>query len=408
MSEKYIPFGKIVSEKIILNPWGGHPEREIGEVKDGNEEASIEYFQQKYDELAVRIRELEELIETSQNKGSFLMKLLHLKDTMPAHVGLGDYQSLHDRLEQQEAMLREIIAKNRERNAEIKRALIEEAEAAVANINWKEATEQVNDIKTRWIKTGNAKEGEQELLDQTFWGILEGFYNKKKQFYEDKKLLFEKRKREYEQLVEESKELVFLYGKAKFDKLNDLKQRWKDLGNIPREDFEPLMKAFMFNLKNTRRPPVASRPGGDVTGILETIDAAFDGQIDFDFKEFDEYKKALKAFRTFDSKKKTQIYEALQKIQLLTEQDFVDKLAMKRFRDFRSMDREEKAKVRVTVLEELLARDKADLEKYQDNAGNFSGGGQRGMMSMVEQKLQQQQRKIRTKEILIALLKAGK
>ena len=129
MSEKEIPFGNIKDDKIFLNAWGEHPERQIGEVRE-DEESSIAYFVEKYEELVKKINDLEKEIEESVNKGSFLMKLKHLKSQLSEHDGLGDYIVLEERLTKQEALLEDIIQKNRERNSEIKKSLLEEIRAA--------------------------------------------------------------------------------------------------------------------------------------------------------------------------------------------------------------------------------------------------------------------------------------
>jgi hypothetical protein len=183
VEEKGNKYGTIQGNKVILNGWGEYPDREIGEVKDDNPDHSFHYFEERYKELETKISDLEKTIEESINKGSFLMKLLHLKEVIPTHEGLGDYQSLLDKLLTMETLLQEVIAKNREKNSELKKTLISEVQIAADKFNWKEATEEIHDIKTRWIKTGNALEEEQEQLEESFWAIVSGFFENKKDFY---------------------------------------------------------------------------------------------------------------------------------------------------------------------------------------------------------------------------------
>ncbi|RED92798.1 DUF349 domain-containing protein [Marinoscillum furvescens] len=411
MSAKEIPFGKIKENKIYLNPWGPHDEREIGEVRE-DEATSIKYFEDKYIELEAKVTKVEDDIESSQNKGSFLMKLLHLKELLTRHDGLGDYPALLERLEKQEVLLQDIIEKNREKNTEIKTALLDEVKAAAEKINWKEATAEIHDIKERWIKTGNAKEEDQERLEEEFWGVIDAFFEKKKRFYEDKKRLGDKRVREYEQLVNRAQNLANLRGKERFDEVKALKAEWKEIGNVPKTQYVPLLKAFNYALKPkvSPRPRPQGRPQQpsiDFAEVNQVLNEFLSGERPYNFKELDALRNKLKAYRPHEPQLKQLRKEAFATIQLLMERDFVDKLANKRFSNFGEMDKVKKTQIRIGVLEELISRDQADLEKYQENSANFAPSSG-NMLSMVEKKLMQQQNKIAVKTRLLEMLKADK
>lgn len=398
MSEKEIAFGKIQDDKIILNAWGDQPERTVGEVKNDDEEGSVDYFTKKFAELEQKINALEKEIDESQNKGSFLMKLIHLKDLLHTHDGLGDYLQLRKRLENQEILLKELIEKNRERNSDIKNSLLQEVTAAAANINWREATEEIHDIKSRWIKTGNAREEENETLDREFWSILEKFFDKKKQFYEDKKLLGEKRKRDYEALVSKAAGLENMHGKERFDLVKLLKEEWKEIGNIPREEYVPLLKMFNAKLKGSQKSP--RPPSLNLDEVNQQLDEYLQENKPVNSRQIENYKRSLKFYRPTDHTEKAKRKSAFGKIQLLQEQEFVDQLALKRFKNFEELERVKKRSIRVGILEELIHRDQTDLEKYQENSSHFSGTSG-GMIDLIEKKLIRQQNKIATKKELL-------
>lgn len=402
MNEKEIPFGKLQVDKIVLKAWGGHPDREVGEVRNNDIETSVQYFLNKFEELSQKIKELEEEIKTSGNKGSFLMKLIHLKEQLPTHDGLGDYQKLYDQLVKNEEFLKDIVQKNRERNTEVKKTLLEEVKVAAEKINWREATEDIHEIKARWIKTGNAKENEQEPLDAEFWGVLEKFFEKKRKFYEDKKRLGEKRKKEYEAVIEKAAQVAKLFGKERFDLIKSLKQEWQNIGNIPREEYTELLKTFHWKLKAGKPQPTP-----DLKSLSAELDAFISGGKLFHFKIIDNYKQSLKAFRPQSAEDKKLRHQIFQKIQMLLERDFIDKIAAKRFSNFRELEKGKKKTIRIGILEELLGRDKADLTKYLENSANFSSGSSR-TIDLIEKKLMRQKDKIETKEELLKLLKDGK
>ncbi|MFT6865798.1 MAG: hypothetical protein ACJA08_000623 [Cyclobacteriaceae bacterium] len=400
MEEKGNKYGTIQGNKVILNGWGEYPDREIGEVKDDNPDHSFHYFEERYKELETKISDLEKTIEESINKGSFLMKLLHLKEVIPTHEGLGDYQSLLDKLLTMETLLQEVIAKNREKNSELKKTLISEVQIAADKFNWKEATEEIHDIKTRWIKTGNALEEEQEQLEESFWAIVSGFFEKKKAFYEDKKRLGEKNKVEYEHLVKEAEKLVNIHGKERFEKVKELKDLWAELGNIPKEEYGPLVDLFNKHLKPTNRPQPQTI---DLKALIKELDGYLSGTGKVNLKTLEGYRSQLKTYLPAEYKAKQERKEAFSKIQLLKEWDFLINVSSKRLKTYKELDAAEQRKLEIKVLEDLLVRDREDLAKYLSNSGNFtSASGQ--MNPIIEKKLTQQKMKVAIKEQLLAML----
>lgn len=401
MEEKGSTFGTIREGKVFLNAWDIHTEREIGEVKDDNPEASFQYFEEKFKELESKVSELENIIDESVNKGSFLMKLLHLKELLAKHDGLGDYQALKNRLVKQEELLADIISQNRSRNADIKKVLIEEAKVTVDKINWKQATIEIHDIKTRWIKTGNAPDDIEPELEETFWSVVSGFFDKKKAFYEDKKRLGEKNRSEYLNLVAEANKLSGVHGKERFQKVKDLKQRWSELGNIPKEEYGPLIDQFNKHLKPTQQE---SRQDFDIKPIVAVLDNYLSGKEPADMKKLEDYRNTLKSYKPTSFSAKQERREVFGKIQLLKEKDFLVNLVRRRFKNYKEMEKSERIAMQIKVLADLISRDKEDLAKYVENAENFStSSGQ--INPMVEKQLNQQKTKVAVKEQLLEMLK---
>lgn len=398
MEELPIPFGFVKAGKIYLSSWGNLKDREIGEVREDDIEKSVQFFNDRFNELELKVNELIQKIDSTENKGSFLMKLIHLKDLLPSHDGLGDYPSLEEKLLKNESLIRDIINKNRLRNAEIKRGLILEAKEVPNIINWKEATENVNDLKARWIKTGTADEEHQDRLEEEFWEIVKKFFDRKKQFYEDKQRLTDRRIEQYEELVAQAEKLEGLYGRKRFEKIKDLKQDWKELGGIPAEFYKPLHERF--NKVINRKPKIPQSV--DYSPILTMLEDVKKGKAPYNKKELDLIKKNLLSDkRRSDDKRK-----ALDLIQLITEKEFVLSLTHRRFPDFGKMDLEKKKKVKANIVKDLINRDTEELKTYEENSANFSSSDG-SLNRLVSSKIYNQKKKILLKEQLLEMIKEG-
>lgn len=396
-------YGFIQDGKVFLKAWSQSTQREIGIVKDGDEAQALKYFEERFQELDQKIKELEDQIEAATNKGSFLMKLVHFREMLPIHEGLGNYEELLGRLTGQEQQLKEIIAKNREKNTDLKKAMIEEIRVASDKIDWKAATDEIHEIKSRWIKTGNAIELENEKLEETFWGIVTAFFDKKKNFYEDKKRLASKNKEGYERLVQEAAKLQDLHGKARFDKVKQLKKEWEELGNIPKAEFSPLYQKFNQYLKPQQNNPPKDLDLKEINGELKEY---LSGKRPYNFGRLESFRKAMKTYKPTDPAQRQLRRDAFTNIQLLMERDFLEKIAQKRFHDFGSMESAKKKSIRIGILDELIRRDKEDLQKFQANAGNFiSSSGP--TPDLIEKKLAQQKTKVEVKQKLMLMLKEG-
>jgi class 3 adenylate cyclase len=146
-------FGYIQDGKVFLKGFLGRPDRVIGEVK-GDEESTILYFETRFTQLEEKVARLKAAIEENQNKGSFLMKLIHLKESLYESDALGDFASLIAELEVQESFLSEIIQENRSKNLALKRELIIEATALQDSTDWKETTEKFKELNVPEFKHG--------------------------------------------------------------------------------------------------------------------------------------------------------------------------------------------------------------------------------------------------------------
>ncbi|MFK7952195.1 MAG: DUF349 domain-containing protein [Ekhidna sp.] len=397
MENTPIPFGYVKDGKVYLSGWAEHKDRQIGEVRDEDVEKSTSFFIDRFEDLKQKIDEVAKKIDETENKGSFLMKLLHLKDQLPKHEGLGDYPSLLVKLNQYESLVSDIISKNRIRNTEIKEALLKEADEIESIVSWKEGTDIVNDLKARWIKTGSAEDGKNEELEEKFWNQIKKFFDRKKQFFDDKQKLVGHRKRRYEEIVNEASNVKNLQGKDRFDRIKSLREQWKEVGGVPAEIFQPLIEQFNLHLKTSKNTPQIN-----YEEILSKLNSIKEGKEPYQKEELDRLKKSI--FR--DKRRSQGKKDSLELIQLLNEKEFVLKLAHKRFSDFAKLAKEKKKSIKAGIIKDLIMRDEDDLKTYEQNATNFSSSDG-SMNKLVESKINSQKRKVEVKTKLLKWIDAG-
>lgn len=183
----------------------GQKDREIGEVKE-DEASTIAYFENRFALLEQKVEKLKKDIADNHNKGSFLMKLVHLKESLHESDALGDFTRLIQDLEHQEEYLNEIIAENRAKNLELKQALIKEAESMTNDTDWKATTEFYKQLKLRWIKTGPVDKAIEAEIEEEFESYVQNFFENRRHYYEGLSLQADENIKVYESLVAQARD----------------------------------------------------------------------------------------------------------------------------------------------------------------------------------------------------------
>ncbi|MDX1905083.1 MAG: DUF349 domain-containing protein [Thermonemataceae bacterium] len=238
------PYGYISEGKVFLKGYLDMPDREIGLVKE-SPEAAILYFENRYKDAQAKVEELAKAVETAENKGSFLMKLLHLREFLKTFKGLGNFVILLEKLDELETYLRSLIDVNRKRNLEIKNAIIDELYTLIEDTNWKETAQKIEELKSRWIKTGAVEPHLQEEVEDKFSTYLKRYHHHKKEFLKNKADELKNRLNQYRILVD----------KASIYKLSDdfentviifkeLQNEWKNIGKVPQKKLEKYWERF--------------------------------------------------------------------------------------------------------------------------------------------------------------------
>ncbi len=438
--DQHNPFGFIREGKIYRNAFLDFSEREIGEVRE-SEASTIKYFEDRFIMAENKVTALERAVEESENKGSYLMKLIHMRDHLANFDALGDYESLFKRLDILEEKLRDIIAKNRVKNLEIKRALVAEAEQHEHSTDWKEASDKLAEIKNKWIKTGAVEEEYQAEVEGRFQEILDNFYQRRKAFFMDRKQLVKDRIYKYRGLIFAARRLQRMEDRYEaMDKAKKLQAEWKDIGKIPSFKYNQLFKEFRSTVgqvfKPTHRP---QRPSGGYTsggyssgghsgGSYSSGGYSGGGGSGFRRSNWQGSEDALKrkqelidqVRRLEDDENPVEAIKQLrlawknsgmvsrdlaydlnnrfnQACNMVNEKSFLNRLARAKNPDFDTLSEKEKVSRKINLLQNLIVRDEKDLDLYKENIGKFPVD-----TGNVDSKLRIQQTKVIVKKKLLA------
>ncbi len=244
--EKY---GYVKDGKVFLKGYLDFPDRQIGEVKRTEQEA-IDYFKNRYTIAESKVNQLQEEVETAQNKGSYLTKLLQLRQKLLGFDAIGDFPVLLERLDKLEVFLSDLIQINQIKNLEIKRALIEDAKVAAVIADWQAATDQLQEIKAKWIRTGSVDKLYSEEVETTFQEILDDFFHRRREHFAEQNQIIQKRVDAYEDLIKQAKTLSWMNDlDAAYQKAREIRFAWNNVGEVPPKKFFKISKAYRHFVK---------------------------------------------------------------------------------------------------------------------------------------------------------------
>ena len=408
-------FGYIKDGKVFLKGFLGGEDREIGEVK-GDEPSTLRYFEARFTQLEEKVAQLKAAIQENQNKGSFLMKLIHLKESLYVSDALGDFPSLIAELEEQEAILGEIIQGNRSKNLEIKQGLVQEALALQDSTDWKETTEKFKELKLRWIKTGPVEKEVHEDLEGQFNQAVNYFFGQRQEFYDQMTLQAEVNIKVYESLLEQAREAHDLPdAKMAFDISKRIQKEWKAAGKVPAERRQPIWDEFsrlnnriFSRYKRTLNPGPEMHPRevlrkieGMVEELKKLAHLPTSQEITVRAKAIQEDWKKLPVRKPKEATLPARSYQFF--MDIIFEKAFLEKLGRSKYADFDAKSIEEQQQIKAAILKDLLHRDQSELETMQHNSDNFRVETADFEM-MMKKKLSSLKRKIDVKNYVLRQL----
>jgi len=409
------PYGYIKNTKVYLRGFLGKADREIGEVKE-DEASTLKYFEARFVQLKGKVEKLKNDILENQNKGSFLMKLIHLRESLFESDALGDFIPLIEELNEQEAFLNEIIQSNRSKNLEVKNTLIDEAESMKDDTEWKETTEFFKELKLRWIKTGPVEKELHEEIETRFNDAVQTFFENRRHFFEGMALQAEENIKIYESLVLQAREAHDLPdSKMAFDISKKIQKQWKEAGKVPAEKRQPLWDEFsklnnriFSRYKRTLNPGPQMNPR-ELMKKIETLTEDIKRLVNLptSYDVINKAKLIQEEWRKLPPRKPKEATLTARSFQFFTdivfEKAFLEKLIHGKYPDFNEMPDTEQIELKIALLKDLLHRDQSELDTMQNNTDNFRVQTE-DFEIMMKKKLSGLKRKVDVKNYLLKQL----
>lgn len=410
-----IPFGHVENNTLFRSAFGQVAALQLKEVKEGELEAAVAYFTARFDKLKLKLEEIEEKINSQSNKGSFLSSLQNIEDSIPTHDGLGDYQTLLDRIGPLKSLLEDYVQKNRAKNTEIKQALLLELDAILANNDQEEAFEQIKDLKSRWLKTGSADQSVRAELEEKFKSGVDGFFEKRNAFTEDKKMLVKARLDEYQGIIAEIKSFIEKKDyQSSVDRVKELQKQWKEVGRIPENEFKTVNDTYWkvtqdyFDKQKKRRSSERKLKAKDEKQslkakqeILNELKSLVQNAFGSEVKAFDALKTKWKNSGHVSKKAHPEVHESFMQLSReWQERQFVWNLTHKKNKGFAKKDEKSQLKDLTRVIKDLLYRDETELKSFNENMGNMHIN-KGSFVDMLNDKLKTQQEKVALKKNLL-------
>ncbi len=418
VTETQHEFGYVRDEKIYLKGFLGFADRQIGQVKE-TEEASIKYFEDRFQIAQQKVLDLKELIEKAQNKGSYLMKLVHMRKYLANFDGLGDYTTLFAHLDEMEKYLRSMIAVNRVKNYEIKEALIKDAHIAYENENLQQASEDLKEIKLKWIKTGAVLRERQEDIEQRFKDLCRDFYERRKDIIKQRTKQAKENLRQYRDIINAAEDLKTSDNfEETFEKFRQMQQDWKKCGKIPHkkavrvwESFKAANDIFFTRYKKFKsyKEEYPDLSAEDIKnklqfGMADEAEALvnYDQAPDTDrAKELlMEWKKLSGTFRNLSRDHYERFRFACDKI---FELNYLIRVVLRKYPDLETKPELDRLRIKTSFMRELIRRDEHEMNLTEANLDKMNRKRRNNFKALkgLQNNLNIQKRKISVKKQIL-------
>lgn len=403
-------FGFCQEGKVYINAYLNFPQREIGFVRNTEEEA-LTYFVNRFDLAKRKVDQLSSEVETVQNKGSFLTKVVQMKAYLAEFDGLGDFIPLFDELDRMEKYLRDLIQNNQIKNLEIKRALIQDAKNISTEEDISKATDELMEIKSKWVKTGPVDKQFQEELSQEFQLVLDDFFLRRRLFFEEKNRQIDEKILTLQGFIDSVHQLRKAEDlDASVIRVKELQKEWKTVLGLPPKKQSMLWKNFkkandMFFEKYNRVKGIEYKPRVDprvqeLTAMTGELELKLSDQVnmpataDLAKAYLVKWKEVSAQVKTIDRSMAERFRNACDKI---FEMNYLLRVISYRHANLNEKPRIEQLKIMINQMDYMTKKERGELEDF------IAQSERDGQMEekLIQSKINTQKRKISMKEMLL-------
>ena len=407
-------YGFCQDGKVFIRAYLNFPQREIGFVRE-TDEASLAYFVKRFELAKNKVDILAREVTTVQNKGSFLTKVVQMKAYLGEFDGLGDFMPLFDQLEQMESYLRGLIQNNQIKNLEIKRALIQDAVQLAEQEDILKATEDLLEIKIKWVKTGPVDKQFQDELSEEFQAVLDAFFLRRRAYFEEKNRQIDEKIAILQGFIDSVHQLR----KAEdiddsVVKVKELQKEWKTILGLPPKKQSMLWKNFkkandMFFEKYNRIKGIDYKPRVDprvqelntMTGELEIKLGDQENMVataELAKAYLVKWKEVSAQIKTIDRSMAERFRNACDKI---FEMNYLLRVISYRHANLNEKPRLEQLKIMINQMDYMTKKEKGELDDFIAQAERDRQMEEKPIQS----KINTQKRKISMKEMLLTNFK---
>ena len=408
-------YGFCQDGKVYINAYLNFPQREIGFVRNTEQEA-LDYFVNRFELAKTKVIQLASEINDVQNKGSYLTKVVQMKAYLAEFDGLGDFVPLFKQLDSLEVFLRDLIQNNQIKNLEIKRALIEDAKAIAGQEDVLQATEDLMELKAKWVKTGPVDKQFQDSLTESFQAVMDDFFLRRRAYFEEKNRQID----EKIALLQGYIDAVHQLRKAEdlddsIIKVKELQKEWKNVIGLPPKKQSMLWKNFkkandMFFEKYNRVKGIEYKPRVDpriqelttMTGELELKlhdQPNMAATADLAKAYLVKWKEITAQIKSVDRQMAERFRNVCDKI---FEMNYLLRVISYRHPALNEKPRIEQLKIMINQMDYMTKKERGELEDFIAQAERDRQMEEKPIIS----KINTQKRKISMKELLLTGFKA--
>ncbi len=408
-------YGFCQDGKVYINAYLNFPQREIGFVRNTEQEA-LDYFVNRFELAKTKVIQLASEINDVQNKGSYLTKVVQMKAYLAEFDGLGDFQPLFTQLDSLEVFLKDLIQNNQIKNLEIKRALIEDAKVIAGQEDVLQATEDLMELKAKWVKTGPVDKKYQDSLSENFQEVMDHFFLRRRAYFEEKNRQIDEKILILQGYIDSVHQLR----KAEdlddsIIKVKELQKEWKNVIGLPPKKQSMLWKNFkkandMFFEKYNRVKGIEYKPRVDpriqelttMTGELELKlhdQPNMTATADLAKAYLVKWKEITAQIKSVDRQMAERFRNVCDKI---FEMNYLLRVISYRHPALNEKPRIEQLKIMINQMDYMTKKERGEFEDFIAQAESDRQMEEKPIIS----KINTQKRKISMKELLLAGFKA--